>query len=94
MRQNFFNSKSIWRPNEIVGWHCSWCMPTSQFLSKMQNFAHSRYNTAANRNVTFLSQMRADGLWFPDRKPNGCTPSRVQAPEYVMRNPSRFQELV
>ena len=94
LRHNSYGSKSVWRPQTIVGWHCSWCMPTRQFLSKMQNFAHAKYNTQRNRNLTFLLHMRAGGLWFPDQQPNGCTPSNVQAPEYARLNALRFSEIV
>ena len=94
LRHNSYGSKSVWRPQAIVGWHCSWCMPTPQFLSKMQNFAHAKYNTQRNRNLTFLSHMRARGLWFPDQQPNGCTPANVQAPEYARLNARRFGEIV
>jgi len=83
----------IWRPTEIVGWHCSWCMPTEDFLFKMQNFAHSELNTLDNSRLSFLSQMREHGLWFPDQQPNGCIQSRLQYPHYVYANMDRFHQI-
>lgn len=81
-------------PDMIVGWHCSWCMPTESFLLKMAHFAHSELNAERFRNLTFLQEMRRQGLWFPDASPNACVQSGMQVPLYVRNDTSRFGHLV
>ena len=77
----------------IVGWHCSWCMPTPKFIDKMAHFAHSEMNQERFRDVQWLDKMRDQGLWFPDSAPNGCVQSKMQLPAYVERNLGRFRAL-
>lgn len=81
-------------PNMIVGWHCSWCMPTMKFLDKISHFAHSELNRERFRDVHFLENMRRNGLWFPDAAPNACVQSQPQYPSYVSRDPSRFYDIL
>ena len=92
LRFNLFGQQG-WTPSKIAGWHCSWCMPTANFVSKMQNFAHSELNTADHSSLAFLSMMRMHGLWFPDQQPNACIQTYLQLPEYVQANKNRFREL-
>jgi beta-1,4-mannosyl-glycoprotein beta-1,4-N-acetylglucosaminyltransferase len=77
----------------LVGWHCSWCLPTRVFMDKMAHFAHSELNQAQFRNVEWLHSMRDQGLWFPDARPNGCIQSRLQIPEYVQKNLQNFEQI-
>ena len=77
----------------VVGWHCSWCMPTVRFLDKMSHFAHSELNQARFANVGWLNSMRMQGLWFPDAAPNGCIQAQLQLPFYVQANTHRFETL-
>lgn len=86
---------AVWRPHGLVGWHCSWCLRTEQFVHKMQHFAHSELNTAAFMNLTFLTEMRSQGLWFPDRAPNGCIQRNGPTlPDYVKQNMGRYALLL
>ena len=78
-------------PDMIVGWHCSWCMPTKRFFDKMAHFAHSELNQHRFRDELWLDNMRAQGLWFPDSAPNGCVQTQIQMPEYVRNNSHQFQ---
>ena len=97
LRFNLFGhsaTKRVWRPSEIVGWHCSWCMPLEQFVSKMQHFAHSELNRAQFKNLQYIAEMRRNGLWFPDQKPNGCIQNQEQLPSYVSHHKDRFQLLL
>ena len=89
------NTKNSWStgPNMIVGWHCSWCMPTANFIDKMAHFAHSELNQARFKDIEWLTSMRQDGLWFPDAAPNGCLQSQIQMPAYVEANIQRFKEI-
>lgn len=64
-------------PNAIqtlptMGWHCSWCFPTQQFIHKIQRSAHVELNTDRNTDINYLKQQRQHGLWFPDSQPNAC----------------------
>ncbi len=93
VRFNLLGGKDVWRPQEIVGWHCSWCMPTEQFLSKMKNFAHSELNTRAHHDLHYLTKMRDDGLWFADQQPNACIQTRLQYPEYVRTHWDAFRQI-
>ncbi len=94
LRFNLFGAQQgAWTPSKIAGWHCSWCIPTANFVSKMQNFAHAELNTADHSSIAFLSKMRMHGLWFPDQQPNACIQSYLQLPEYVQANKNRFREL-
>ena len=93
IRFNLYGAANVWRPPEIVGWHCSWCMPTAQFPSKTRHFAHSQLNTEQNNNLTYLADMRARGLWFPDQQANACIQSRLQLPSYVRENLARYPAL-
>ena len=80
-------------PAMLIGWHCSWCMPTPHFIKKMANFAHSEMNQARFRNVQWLDTMREQGLWFPDAAPNGCVQSvsgPLQVPAYIAQNMDRL----
>jgi hypothetical protein len=92
VRFNLLNGEahSIWKPAEIAGWHCSWCMPTEGFLSKMMHFAHKELNIARNHQLEYIQSMRRHGLWFPDQQPNACIQSRAQYPEYVTANEDAF----
>ena len=78
----------------LVGWHCSWCMPTERFIHKIENTVHSEMNTEANKKLDFLESMRQQGLWFVDQQPNACYASLRKdvsiAPEYVIENSERF----
>jgi len=93
IRFNLLGGAQVWSPVAIAGWHCSWCIPTEAFLSKMQNFAHSQLNTRDHSSLSFLSTMRQHGLWFPDQQPNACIQSRPQFPSYVQANVYRFHQL-
>jgi len=93
VRFNLLGGQDVWRPTEIVGWHCSWCMPTEQFLSKMQNFAHSELNTRVHHDLHYLARMRDHGLWFADQQPNACIQTRLQYPEYVRTRLSNFSQI-
>jgi hypothetical protein len=79
---------------EGVGWHCSWCIPTEQFRSKMSHFSHSELNMERYKDIKWLHKIRENGLWFPDSAPNGCTQSRMQIPSYVEKNMDKFNILV
>jgi len=95
VRFNLLSTSSTWTtgPTMIVGWHCSWCMPTEKFIDKMAHFAHSELNQDRFRDVRWLDHMREQGLWFPDSAPNGCVQTEVQVPKYVEMNVERFQQL-
>lgn len=93
VRFKLLGGQDVWRPTEIVGWHCSWCMPTEQFLSKMQNFAHSELNTQVHHDLHYLARMRDHGLWFADQQPNACIQTRLQYPEYVRTRLSNFSQI-
>ena len=93
VRLNLLGGQDVWRPPEIVGWHCSWCMPTEQFLSKMENFAHSELNTKLYHDLEYLTSMRDQGLWFADQQPNACIQSRLQYPEYVRNHWHNFSQI-
>lgn len=77
----------------LVGWHCSWCLPTERFTDKMAHFAHRELNQARFHDLEWLERMRRQGLWFPDAAPNGCVQSKPRLPQYVERNLDRFQIL-
>jgi hypothetical protein len=77
----------------LVGWHCSWCMPTRAFLDKLAHFAHKELNQDHFKKIEWLNSMRDQGLWFPDSGPNGCVQSRLQIPEYVKNNLQRFKQI-
>ncbi len=68
-------------------------MPTLQFLSKMENFAHSELNTKLYHDLEYLTRMRAHGLWFADQQPNACIQSRLQYPEYVKTHWHNFSQI-
>jgi beta-1,4-mannosyl-glycoprotein beta-1,4-N-acetylglucosaminyltransferase len=78
----------------LVGWHCSWCMPTARFVDKIAHFAHSEMNQERYKNVVWLDQLREQGLWFPDSAPNGCIQSKMQIPAYVERNKDKFRAIL
>lgn len=59
-----------------VGWHCSWCIPTMQFIEKLDKTSASEMNTPSNRHLDFLTQQREQGLWFMTQTPNGCFAER------------------
>lgn len=80
-------------PTMLVGWHCSWCLPTDRFIDKMAHFAHTELNQMRFHNVEWLEKMRQHGLWFPDAAPNGCVQSRVVLPQYVEQNMDRFKAI-
>lgn len=77
----------------IVGWHCSWCLPTHVFVDKLSHFAHRELNQEKFKNIEWLESMRTQGLWFPDSAPNGCIQSHLQLPEYVQANAQKFEKL-
>ena len=77
----------------LVGWHCSWCIPTRAFLDKLAHFAHKELNQDPFKRIEWLNSMRAKGLWFPDSGPNGCVQSRLQIPEYVKNNLQKFKQI-
>ena len=82
----------------LVGWHCSWCTPTEQFIRKIENTAHSEINTEDNKRLDFLESMRHQGLWFVDQQPNACYASLQQdasfGPAYVLANAQRFADII
>ena len=80
----------------LVGWHCSWCMPTEAFLSKMRHLAHRELNTPKHASLAYLERMRREGLWFAGEEPNGCLQVRqhLQAPEHALADPVRFEFLL
>jgi len=59
----------------IIGWHCSWCIPTDQFIHKLETTSARELNTPLNANVDFLEDQRQRGLWFATQTPDGCYPS-------------------
>ena len=59
-----------------VGWHCSWCIPTPQFIEKLDKTSASEMNTPSNRHLDFMAQQREQGLWFMTQTPNGCFAER------------------
>lgn len=59
----------------IIGWHCSWCIPTKQFIHKLETLSANELNTPLNANVDFLEDQRQRGLWFATQTPDGCYPS-------------------
>jgi hypothetical protein len=67
------NHKQTWG---IVGWHCSWCIPTPQFVEKLDKTSASEMNVPSNRGLLFLSQQRDNGLWFMTQTPNACFSER------------------
>ena len=67
------NHKQTWG---IVGWHCSWCIPTPQFVEKLNKTSASEMNVPSNRGLRFLSQQRDNGLWFMTQTPNACFSER------------------
>ena len=77
----------------LVGWHCSWCLPTRGFLDKLAHFAHKELNQDPFKKIEWLNSMRAQGLWFPDSGPNGCVQSRLQIPQYVRNNLQKFKQI-
>ena len=87
-----------WTPahGRLVGWHCSWCMPTEAFLSKRRHFAHSELNTPKHSSLDYLQRMRRKGLWFAGEEPNGCLQMRqpLQAPKHVLEHRARFRLLI
>jgi len=93
VRFNLLGGQHVWRPTEVVGWHCSWCMPTEQFLSKMQNFAHTELNTLEHHDLPYLERMRDHGLWFADQQANACIQTRLQYPNYVSTSMSNFSQI-
>lgn len=56
----------------VVGWHCSWCIPTPQFLEKLDKTSATEMNVPTNRNLDFLTSQRSRGLWFMTQTPNAC----------------------
>jgi hypothetical protein len=56
----------------VVGWHCSWCIPTPQFLEKLDKTSATEMNVPLNRNLDFLTSQRNAGLWFMTQTPNAC----------------------
>jgi hypothetical protein len=79
----------------LVGWHCSWCIPTPRFLDKMANFAHKELNQPQFRDLAWMEGVRTQGLWFPDSAPNGCLQqSALSLPVYVQDNKERFPVLL
>ena len=95
VRFDLLSSPDGWStgPAMIVGWHCSWCMPTARFIDKMAHFAHSELNQDRFRDESWLNNMREQGLWFPDAAPNGCVQSKLQVPEYVRNNAQKFHDI-
>jgi len=58
---------------KMVGWHCSWCFArTEQFIDKIEKSSKLEDNLEKYKNINFLNEQRAQGLWFVDGKPNGC----------------------
>ena len=95
VRFNLLANQGGWTtgPRMLVGWHCSWCMPTTKFIDKMAHFAHSELNQDRFRDIPWLDTMRQQGLWFPDAAPNGCVQSQIQMPQYVQSNRLTFQDI-
>jgi hypothetical protein len=87
---------NAWSTGELVGWHCSWCIPTPRFLDKMANFAHKELNQPHFRDLAWLEGVRTQGLWFPDSAPNGCLQqsTSLSLPVYVRDNKERFPTLL
>jgi hypothetical protein len=56
----------------IVGWHCSWCFATPQFVHKITGSSFLEMNTMLNKQLDFLTYQRSMGLWFPSKTPEGC----------------------
>jgi len=57
----------------MVGWHCSWCFPdTRQFIAKIEKSSKLEDNQARFKDLAFLADQRARGLWFVDSQPHGC----------------------
>ena len=64
----------------VVGWHCSWCFPTSQFPQKLRHSAHVELATERNLDMAYLTSMREQGLWLGTGEPNGCLGSPEDLP--------------
>ena len=86
--------QEIWEISDmIVGWHCSWCLPTTAFIDKLAHFSHSELNRDNFKNIQWLDSMRDSGLWFPDSGPNGCIQTQIQLPLYVQMNMPKFEKI-
>jgi len=50
--------------NEIhdAGWHCSWCMNSSDIVRKLSSFSHQEYNIKAFRDINWIDRCRREGL--------------------------------
>jgi hypothetical protein len=84
-----------WRPSGLVGWHCSWCMPTERFVSKLRHFAHSELNVPMHSKMEYLQLIWEEGLWLAGAEANGCLQQRgLQAPAQVLQQPERFSLLL
>lgn len=67
----------------IVGWHCSWCTTTRQFLRKIENSAHAPDMAAEMfKNEEFLEGQRERGLWFMTQTPNACYAGKNVTPPH------------
>ncbi len=87
-----------------AGWHCSWCFDPEGIRRKMRDAPRSDYprygDHEAKMSDNYIRRLIQHGVYF-DLTPfnaNGAptTPERDPnlAPDYVLKNPTRFQHLI
>jgi beta-1,4-mannosyl-glycoprotein beta-1,4-N-acetylglucosaminyltransferase len=84
-------------------WHCSYCFDKVALMhQKLASYSHKEHDTEVNRDVPTivdhvrkgLSIHRGQGLDLPDGKPVFIKATIADIPDYVTKNPSRFNYLL